>query len=96
MKKIAFFSTHFRYYLEKSGYFGYSVIEPPISLINNRLQITGLEIATGYWSRKSGYWKSKTIFKSIRERVIETFAAQSAALQSFSRSLAKQTQYPGA
>lgn len=62
MKKIAFFSPSFRYYLKKSGYCGYSVIKELISLINKYLQITALGISTGYWNRKSGYWKIKNNF----------------------------------
>lgn len=92
MKKIAFFSTRFRYYLKKSGYFGYSVIERLISLISKGLQITGLENATGYWSRKSGYLGGETFFKTIRALVSETFAITSVVFQSFSCSLTKQKQ----
>jgi hypothetical protein len=88
MKKIAFFSPSFRYYLKKSGYFGYSVIERLILLVNNGLQITAFGNATGYWNRKSGYWEKFS--QNIRVRVSKTFATTTAVFQSFSCSLTKQ------
>lgn len=83
MKKTRFFSTRFRYYLQKSGYCGYSVIERLILLVNNVLQITALGKATGYWNRKSGYWKNFS--QTIRVRVSEAFVTTSVVFQSCSR-----------
>ena len=85
MKKTRFFSTHFQIDLQKSGYCGYSVIGVRMSLINKRLQITALEIASGYWKLKSGYLK-KILLQATRVRVRETFTTTLVVSQSPCRS----------
>ena len=79
MKKTRFFSTRFRYYLQKSGYCGYSVIERFIFLINKGLQITALGNTTGYWNRKSGYWEKFS--ETTRARVSEVFNTTPVVIQ---------------